>query len=57
MHVKNTEHNYAYKIKVMDKKHSSEIPVKIARCSTFQLHKYTQHILLIKKKDNYIQQK
>ena len=34
----------------MDKKHSSEIAVKIARCSTFQLHKHTQHILLIHKK-------
>ena len=48
MQVKNTEHNErSIKIKVMDKKHSSEIAVKISRFSTFQLHKHTQHILLI----------
>ena len=51
MLVKNTEHNErSIKIKVMDKKHSSEIAVKIAIFSTFQLHKHTQHILLIHKK-------
>ena len=51
MQVKDTEHNErCIKIKVMDKKHSSEIAVKIARCSTFQLHKHTQHILLIHNK-------
>ena len=51
MQVKNTEYyERSIKIKVMDKKHSSEIAVKIARCSTFQLHKHTQHILLIHKK-------
>ena len=51
MQVKNTEHTERWiKINVRDKKHSSEIAVKIARCSTFQLHKHTQHIHLIHKK-------
>ena len=36
MQVKNTEHTErCIKIKVIDKKHSSEIAVKIARCFTF----------------------
>ena len=54
MQVKYTEHNETFIERcikmVMDKKNSSEIAVKIARCSTFQLHKHIQHILLIHNK-------